>query len=103
MMSAVSSLAAAVAARSLSLLDGMLLKARGCFRFSCHVSQRLLVRERCIGVGPQYRHVDAQICTSSQVLKKRLTKLPLGGAKGGADLNPKGKTDNEVCPLIRAR
>ena len=31
-----------------------------------------------------------------QTLKNSLTTLPMGGAKGGANFNPKGKSDNEV-------
>ncbi|MBI1354062.1 MAG: NADP-specific glutamate dehydrogenase [Acidobacteria bacterium] len=31
-----------------------------------------------------------------QVLKNSLTTLPMGGAKGGANFNPKGKSDREV-------
>ncbi len=31
-----------------------------------------------------------------QVLKNSLTTLPMGGAKGGSDFDPKGKTDAEV-------
>ena len=31
-----------------------------------------------------------------QVLKNALTGLPLGGAKGGADFDPKGKSDHEI-------
>ncbi len=31
-----------------------------------------------------------------QIFKNALTSLPLGGAKGGADFNPKGKSDMEV-------
>ena len=31
-----------------------------------------------------------------QTLKNSLTGLPMGGAKGGADFDPKGKSDNEV-------
>ena len=31
-----------------------------------------------------------------QVFKNSLTTLPMGGAKGGSDFNPKGKSDNEV-------
>ena len=31
-----------------------------------------------------------------QVFKNALTTLPLGGGKGGADFNPKGRSDNEV-------
>ena len=31
-----------------------------------------------------------------QTFKNSLTGLPMGGGKGGADFNPKGKSDNEV-------
>lgn len=31
-----------------------------------------------------------------QTLKNSLTDLPLGGAKGGSDFNPKGKSNNEI-------
>jgi len=31
-----------------------------------------------------------------QVFKNSLTTLPMGGAKGGSDFDPKGKSDNEV-------
>ena len=31
-----------------------------------------------------------------QIFKNSLTSLPIGGGKGGADFDPKGKSDNEV-------
>jgi glutamate dehydrogenase (NADP+) len=31
-----------------------------------------------------------------QVFKNSLTTLPMGGGKGGADFDPKGKTDGDV-------
>ena len=34
-----------------------------------------------------------------QTFKNALTGLPLGGGKGGANFNPKGKSDNEVMRL----
>jgi glutamate dehydrogenase (NADP+) len=37
-----------------------------------------------------------------QVLKNSLTSLPLGGGKGGADFDPKGKTDNEVMNFCQS-
>jgi glutamate dehydrogenase (NADP+) len=37
-----------------------------------------------------------------QIFKNSLTTLPMGGAKGGADFNPKGKTDNEVMHFCQA-
>jgi len=37
-----------------------------------------------------------------QVLKNSLTTLPMGGAKGGADFDPKGKSDAEVMRFCHA-
>ncbi len=37
-----------------------------------------------------------------QVLKNALTMLPLGGGKGGADFDPKGKSDNEVMRFCQS-
>ena len=37
-----------------------------------------------------------------QVLKDSLTTLPMGGAKGGADFDPKGKSDAEVRRFCQA-
>jgi len=37
-----------------------------------------------------------------QVLKNALTTLSLGGAKGGADFEPKGKSDNEVMRFCQS-
>jgi glutamate dehydrogenase (NADP+) len=37
-----------------------------------------------------------------QVFKNSLTGLPLGGGKGGADFNPKGKTDQEIMRFCQA-
>ena len=34
-----------------------------------------------------------------QVFKNSLTTLPMGGAKGGSDFNPKGKSESEVMRL----
>ena len=31
-----------------------------------------------------------------QIFKNSLTTLPMGGAKGGSDFDPKGKSDNEI-------
>ena len=31
-----------------------------------------------------------------QIFKNALTGLPIGGAKGGSDFDPKGKSDNEI-------
>ena len=46
-------------------------------------------------------HHDVQLDTLKflafeQTFKNSLTGLPMGGAKGGADFNPKGKSDREV-------
>jgi glutamate dehydrogenase (NADP+) len=37
-----------------------------------------------------------------QIFKNSLTTLPMGGAKGGSDFDPKGKTDNEVMHFCQA-
>ncbi len=37
-----------------------------------------------------------------QVFKNSLTTLPMGGAKGGSDFDPKGKSDNEVMRFCQA-
>jgi glutamate dehydrogenase (NADP+) len=37
-----------------------------------------------------------------QVFKNSLTGLPMGGGKGGADFNPKGKSDGEVMRFCQA-
>ncbi len=37
-----------------------------------------------------------------QVFKNSLTTLPMGGAKGGSDFDPKGKTDNDIMRFCQA-
>jgi len=37
-----------------------------------------------------------------QVFKNALTGLPMGGGKGGADFNPKGKSDGEIMRFCQA-
>jgi glutamate dehydrogenase (NADP+) len=37
-----------------------------------------------------------------QIFKNSLTTLPMGGAKGGCDFDPKGKSDNEVMRFCQA-
>lgn len=37
-----------------------------------------------------------------QVFKNSLTTLPMGGAKGGSDFNPKGKSDSEVMRFCQS-
>jgi len=37
-----------------------------------------------------------------QVLKNSLTTLPMGGAKGGSDFDPKGKSDDEVMRFCQS-
>ncbi len=37
-----------------------------------------------------------------QIFKNALTTLPIGGGKGGADFNPKGKSDNEVMRFCQS-
>jgi glutamate dehydrogenase (NADP+) len=37
-----------------------------------------------------------------QIFKNALTTLPMGGAKGGSDFNPKGKSDSEVMRFCQS-
>jgi len=37
-----------------------------------------------------------------QIFKNALTTLPMGGAKGGSDFDPKGKSDNEVMRFCQS-
>ena len=37
-----------------------------------------------------------------QIFKNSLTTLPMGGGKGGADFNPKGKSDHEIMRFCQA-
>lgn len=37
-----------------------------------------------------------------QIFKNSLTSLPIGGAKGGSDFNPKGKSDGEVMRFCQS-
>lgn len=37
-----------------------------------------------------------------QTLKNSLTSLPMGGAKGGSDFDPKGKSDNEIMHFCQS-
>ncbi len=37
-----------------------------------------------------------------QTFKNSLTTLPMGGAKGGSDFNPKGKSNNEILRFCRS-
>ena len=37
-----------------------------------------------------------------QIFKNALTMLPMGGAKGGSDFNPRGKSDAEVMRFCQA-
>jgi glutamate dehydrogenase (NADP+) len=37
-----------------------------------------------------------------QTFKNSLTNLPMGGAKGGADFNPKGKSDHEIMRFCQS-
>lgn len=37
-----------------------------------------------------------------QVFKNSLTTLPMGGGKGGADFDPKGKSENEVMRFVQS-
>jgi glutamate dehydrogenase/leucine dehydrogenase len=44
----------------------------------------------------------SQFLGYEQILKNSLTTLPMGGAKGGADFDPKGRSDNEVMRFCQS-
>ena len=49
--------------------------------------------------------VNESICRFlgfEQTFKNALTQLPLGGAKGGADFNPRGKSDSEIMRFVQS-
>ncbi len=43
-----------------------------------------------------------KLLAMEQVLKNALTMLPIGGARGGSDFDPKGKSDNEVMRFCQS-
>ena len=67
--------------------------------------------QHCNAIGPykggiRFHH---EVTTSvlkflafEQTFKNSLTGLPMGGAKGGSDFNPKGKSDREVMRFCQA-
>lgn len=67
--------------------------------------------QNCNAIGPykggiRFHHSVNQsilkFLAFEQTLKNSLTGLPMGGAKGGSDFNPKGKSDNEVMRFCQA-
>ena len=51
---------------------------------------------------PSVNHSILKSLAFEQVFKNALTTLPLGGAQGGADFEPKGKSDNEVMRFCQS-
>lgn len=51
---------------------------------------------------PTVKLGELKFLAFEQILKNALTGLPLGAGKGGADFNPKGKTDGEVMRFCQA-
>ena len=51
---------------------------------------------------PEVHLDDFKFLGLEQVFKNSLTGLPMGGAKGGADFDPKGRSDAEVLRFCRA-
>ena len=51
---------------------------------------------------PSVRLGTLKFLAFEQVFKNALTTLPMGGAKGGSDFDPKGKTDEEVMRFCQA-
>jgi glutamate dehydrogenase (NADP+) len=51
---------------------------------------------------PSVNYSILKFLAFEQVFKNSLTGLPLGGGKGGADFDPKGKSDNEVMRFCQS-
>jgi glutamate dehydrogenase (NADP+) len=67
--------------------------------------------QHCNAIGPykgglRFHHEVSRsvlkFLAFEQTFKNSLTGLPMGGAKGGADFNPKGKSDREVMRFCQA-
>ena len=43
-----------------------------------------------------------EIFSAKQIFKNSLTGQPIGGGKGGADFDPKGKSDNEIMRFCQS-
>ncbi len=55
-----------------------------------------------IRLHPSVKLGTLKFLAFEQVLKNSLTTLPMGGAKGGSDFDPKGKSDNEVMRFCQS-
>ena len=51
---------------------------------------------------PAVKEETFQFLSYEQTFKNALTGLPMGGAKGGADFDPKGKSDKEIMRFCQA-
>ncbi len=51
---------------------------------------------------PSVNHSILKFLAFEQVFKNALTTLPIGGAQGGSDFEPKGKSDNEVMRFCQS-
>ena len=51
---------------------------------------------------PSVKLGEIKFLAFEQTLKNSLTSLPMGGGKGGADFDPKGKSDNEVMKFCQS-
>lgn len=51
---------------------------------------------------PTVNESIARFLGFEQIFKNALTGLPIGGAKGGSDFNPKGKTDGEIMRFCQS-
>src|SRR6266700_3707565 len=56
----------------------------------------------CLRFHPTVNASILKFLAFEQVFKNSLTTLPMGGGKGGADFDPKGKSDNEVMHFCQS-
>ena len=55
-----------------------------------------------IRLHPSVNPIITKFLGFEQVFKNSLTSLPIGGAKGGSDFDPKGKSDREVMAFCQS-
>lgn len=51
---------------------------------------------------PSVKETTMKFLAFEQIFKNALTTLPIGGAKGGSDFDPKGKSDNEIMRFCQS-
>ena len=75
---------------------------REAYRISAEISIYVAPDKRGLRFHPQVDLGVLKFLAFEQVFKNALTTLPMGGAKGGSDFGPKGKSDGEVMRFCQS-